>query len=169
MTPTRFFPEASSHNGSGVISVGAPEVKPFLSMSLSSDRSGRVLLLEIDYSNRILFTDYLEHCGYSVLPLEDEQTVFDSVESFQPHVLILNLKMPVIDGYTVIEKLRHDPRWKSLAILVVSGYTLIRDRQKAYAAGANAYLTKPVIPHDLSNAVAQLMQQQVAVSESSSA
>lgn len=118
---------------------------------------GRVLVLENDYSNRILFTDYLEHCGYCVFPLSNEQQLFESLEKFQPNVLILNLRMPVIDGFTVIRQLRSHPRWQHLSILVVSGYTLASDRLKAQQLGANAYLTKPVLPSDLSAAVAKLI------------
>jgi two-component system, cell cycle response regulator DivK len=118
---------------------------------------GRVLILENDYSNRILFTDYLEHCGYRVLPISNEQQLFENLERFHPDVLILNLRMPVVDGFTVIEQLRRDPRWQQLAILVVSGYTLASDRRKAQQVGANAYLTKPVLPSDLSATVAKLI------------
>ncbi len=119
---------------------------------------GRVLLLENDYSNRILFAEYLEQCGYTVCPLSDGQQILESLEAFQPNVLILNLKMPIIDGFTVIRMIRSHAIWNLLPILVVSGYTLARDRQKALQLGANAYLTKPVLPADLSAAVAQLIQ-----------
>ena len=120
-------------------------------------RSGRVMVLENDCSNRILFADYLEQCGYSVFPLADEQKVFESLEAFDPSVLILNLKMPFLDGFSVIEQLRSHARWHRLAILVVSGYSLFSDRQKALDLGANAYLTKPILPAEFSATVAQLM------------
>mgnify|MGYP001791874118 FL=1 len=126
-------------------------------MSHSSKRLGRVLILENDYSNRVLFADYLEYCGYSVFPLADEQKIFESLAEFQPEVLILNLKMPFIDGFSIIEQLRSHPRWQYLAVLVVTGYTLDRDRQRAYQLGANDYLTKPIIPNELSTSVARLM------------
>ena len=127
-----------------------------------SAQLGRVLILENDYCNRILFADYLDQCGYSVRCLSDEQLsdepkIFESLEAFQPQVLILNLRMPVIDGYTIIKDLRNRRQWQHLAILVVSGYTLVSNKRKAYQLGANAYLTKPVLPSDLSASVAQLM------------
>ena len=128
-----------------------------------SPPAGRVLILENDYSNRILFADYLEQCGYSVFPLADERKVFESLECYQPDILMLNLKMPVLDGFSVIEQLRSHPQWKTLAILVVSGYSLLRDRQKAYRLGANAYLTKPILPADLSASVAHLIQHSAIV------
>ena len=104
-----------------------------------------------------MFADYLEYCGYSVFPLADEQKIFESLAEFQPEVLILNLKMPFIDGFSIIEQLRSHPRWQYLAVLVVTGYTLDRDRQRAYQLGANDYLTKPIIPNELSTSVARLM------------
>ncbi len=124
---------------------------------MSSLALGRVLILENDYSNRILFSDYLEHCGYSVCSLGDEQQIFEYLEDFQPDVVILDLKMPVIDGFTIIEQLRSHAQWRHISILVVSGCTLLSDQRKAYQLGANAYLIKPFFPSDLSSAVAQLI------------
>ena len=126
-------------------------------MLLSHSRLGRVLVLENDYSNRVLFSDYLEHCGYTVFPLADEQKTFESLAAFQPDVLILNLKMPFIDGFSLIEQVRSHSVWKHLPVLVVTGYTLESDRQKAYKVGASAYLTKPIVPNELSRSVASLM------------
>ncbi len=126
---------------------------------MSSPRAGRVLILENDHGNRILFADYLEHCGYCVSTLSDGQQVLESLQSFQPDILILNLRMPIISGFTIIEQLRADSQWHRLAILVVSGYTSAIDRQKALQLGANAYLTKPFLPMDLSATVAQLLKE----------
>ncbi len=124
---------------------------------MPSSALGRILILENDYGNRILFADYLEHCGYTVSTLADGQQVTDRLQSFLPDVLILNLRMPVIDGFMIIEQIRREPCWQHLAILVVSGYTLATDQHKAYKLGASAYLTKPVLPSDLSTTVAQLI------------
>ena len=126
---------------------------------MASPGTGRVLILENDYGNRILFADYLEQCGYSVCTLSDGQQISASLQSFQPDVLILNLRMPVIDGFTVIEQLRSQAQWQQLAILVVSGYTRASAQQKALQLGANAYLTKPVFPSDLSATVARLIDE----------
>ena len=122
-----------------------------------SSELGRVLILENDYSNRILFSEYLEHCGYSVCPLADEREMFECLERFHPDVVILNLRMPVIDGFTIIKQLRSHPQWQQVSILVVSGCTLLSEKHKAYQLGADAYLIKPFFPSDLSSAVAQLI------------
>ncbi|MGB3296324.1 MAG: response regulator [Phormidesmis sp.] len=124
---------------------------------MPSSEPSRVLVLENDYSNRILFAEYLEHCGYSVCPLADERRIFEYLESFCPDVVVLDLRMPVIDGFTIIGQLRSHPRWRKVSILVVSGCTLLSEQRKAYQLGADAYLIKPFFPSDLSLAVAQLI------------
>ncbi|PZO23515.1 MAG: hypothetical protein DCF25_00370 [Leptolyngbya foveolarum] len=121
--------------------------------------SAQVLLLEKDGTNRMLFAEYLEQCGYSVFQLSDEREVFESLESCRPDVLVLNLKMPAIDGFTIIEQVRAHVLWRSLPILVVTGYTLTKYQRRAYQLGANAYLTKPMAPDALSAAIAQLVTQ----------
>jgi CheY-like chemotaxis protein len=126
---------------------------------MSPSRAGRVLILENDHGNRILFADYLEHCGYRVSTLSDGQQILESLQSFQPDILILNLRMPIVSGFAIIEQLRAHSQWRHLAILVVSGYTSAHDRQKAFHLGANAYLNKPFLPLDLSTTVARLLRE----------
>ena len=117
----------------------------------------QVLLLEKDYTNRVLFAEYLEQCGYDVFQLADERQVFESLESYQPDVLVLNLKMPTIDGFTIIEQVRAHISWRTLPILVLTGYTLAKYQRRAYKLGANNYLTKPVAPNVLSASINRLV------------
>ena len=117
----------------------------------------QVLLLEKDYTNRILFAEYLEQCGYDVFQLADERQVFESLESYRPDVLILNLKMPAVDGFTIIEQVRAHILWHALPILVLTGYTLTKYQRRAYKLGANIYLTKPVAPNVLSASIDRLV------------
>lgn len=123
---------------------------------LSSSRA-HVLLLEKDRTNRELFAEYLEQCGYSVFQLADEREVFQTLESCRPDVMILNLRMPAVDGFTIIEQARAHVLWRSLPILVVTGYTLSKYEHRAYQLGANAYLTKPMAPSELNLSISQLV------------
>lgn len=127
-------------------------------MASLPDNLGRIILIENDYGNRILFTDYLEHCGYLVLPQINGQGLLEMLGQFQPDLLMLNLKLSGIDGFSIIELLRRHPDWHSLPILVVSGYTLKADKHRAYELGADAYLVKPILPTDLKSAVEQLLR-----------
>lgn len=116
----------------------------------------RILVIEDDYANRVFFTDYLRFCQYEVRALTDGQNWQQHLTDFQPHVLLLDLSLPKISGFELIELIRADSTWQTLPIVVVSGYAFDTDRQKAYALGIQAYLVKPVRLRDLAQTIAQV-------------
>ncbi|MEM9264415.1 MAG: response regulator [Cyanobacteria bacterium P01_F01_bin.13] len=118
----------------------------------------RILLIEDDYGNRVLFADFLEHCGYRVLPLADGNNCIGIMQEFMPHLVLLDIKLPQIDGLTLIQTIRHHPQFCKLPILVVSGYAFQADRQKALAAGATDYMVKPIMPTTLSSKILSLLK-----------
>ncbi|MEM6252369.1 MAG: response regulator [Cyanobacteria bacterium P01_D01_bin.156] len=118
----------------------------------------RILLIEDDYGNRVLFTDFLEHCGYQVLPLADGDNCLEMMHEFMPHLVLLDIKLPRIDGLTLIKTIRNHPKFKDLPILVVSGYAFQSDRQRAIAAGASDYLVKPIMPTTLNSKILNLVK-----------
>ncbi|MGD1854908.1 MAG: response regulator [Leptolyngbyaceae cyanobacterium] len=117
----------------------------------------RILLIEDDYGNRVLFADFLEHCGYRVLPLADGHNCIEMMQEFLPHLVLLDIKLPQIDGLTLIRTIRNHPQFRTLPILVVSGYAFQADRQKALAAGATDYMVKPIMPTTLSSKILSLL------------
>ena len=114
---------------------------------------GRILLIEDDYTNRKLIADYLEYCNYTVLGLKDGLELFQNLESFRPELILLDIKLPEIDGYTLIQQIRQDQDWRRLPIVVVSGYAFQADQQRALALGARRYLVKPVKIDELQEVV----------------
>ena len=105
---------------------------------------GRILLIEDDYANRKLIADYLEHCHYTVLGLTDGLQLFQNLENFQPELVLLDIKLPEIDGFTLIQQMGQHEDWRHLPIVVVSGYAFQADQTRALALGARRYLVKPV-------------------------
>lgn len=126
-------------------------------MNMSKEKR-RILLIEDDYGNRVLFSDFLEHCGYQVLPLADGNNCLEIMQEFMPHLVLLDIKLPQIDGLSLIRSIRRHPQFSHLPILVVSGYAFQSDRQRAIAAGANDYLVKPVMPGNLNNKIISLLK-----------
>ena len=118
----------------------------------------RILLIEDDYGNRVLFADFLEHCGYRVLPLADGNNCIEIMQEFMPHIVLLDIKLPQIDGLTLIRAIRHHPQFCTLPILVVSGYAFNTDRQRALTAGATDYMVKPIMPTTLSSKILSLLK-----------
>jgi CheY-like chemotaxis protein len=118
----------------------------------------RILLIEDDYGNRVLFADFLEHCGYRVLPLADGNNCIEIMQEFMPHLVLLDIKLPQIDGLTLIQTIRHHPQFHAIPILVVSGYAFQADRQRAIAAGATDYMVKPILPATLNSKILSLLK-----------
>ncbi|MGD1949398.1 MAG: response regulator [Leptolyngbyaceae cyanobacterium] len=118
----------------------------------------RILLIEDDYGNRVLFADFLEHCGYRILPLADGNNCIEIMQEFLPHLVLLDIKLPQIDGLTLIQAIRHHPQFRHLPILVVSGYAFQADRQRAIAAGATDYMVKPIMPVTLNKKILSLLK-----------
>ncbi|MEM7064399.1 MAG: response regulator [Cyanobacteria bacterium P01_B01_bin.77] len=121
------------------------------------DEQRRILLIEDDYGNRVLFADFLEQCGYRVLPLADGNNCIDMMQEFVPHLVLLDIKLPQVDGFTLIKTIRQHPQFSKLPILVVSGYAFQADRQKALTAGATDYMVKPILPATLSSKILSLI------------
>ncbi len=118
----------------------------------------RILLIEDDYGNRVLFADFLEHCGYRVLPLADGNNCIEMMQEFVPHLVLLDIKLPHVDGLTLLKTIRHHPQFCTIPILVVSGYAFQADRQKAIVAGATDYMVKPILPAALNNKILSLLK-----------
>jgi CheY-like chemotaxis protein len=104
----------------------------------------RILLIEDNPTSRQLMSDYLEHYGYQMLSLERGANFAAALLQFQPHLILLDLKLPDIDGYTLLRQAQDHPEWRSIPIIVVSAFAFQVDQQRAIDLGARRYLVKPV-------------------------
>ena len=109
-----------------------------------SDSPIRILLIEDNEANQRLMSDYLSYCGYEVLALTDGTQLSATLEQFCPQIILLDLKLPMIDGYLLLEQLQQRDDWKQIPTIVVSAYAFQRDQQRALDLGARRYLVKPI-------------------------
>lgn len=112
--------------------------------NLGSDSPIRILLIEDNEANQRLMSDYLGYCGYEVLALTDGTQLSATLEQFRPQIILLDLKLPMIDGYLLLEQLQQRDDWKQIPTIVVSAYAFQRDQQRALDLGARRYLVKPI-------------------------
>lgn len=111
-------------------------------------RSMRILLLEDNDINRQLLSEYLNYLGYQVLALPDGCHLFQALSDFQPQLILLDLKLPGIDGYTILEQIQQSSDWHQVPVIVVSAFAFKADQQRAMNLGAKRYFVKPVkLPH----------------------
>ena len=115
----------------------------------------RLLIVEDNTLNRLMLNDYLMFCGYHVMSLACGANFLKEVVSFQPHLILLDLKLPDIDGYILLEQLQLNPQWRDIPVIVVSACAFKADRQRAMNLGARQYFIKPVNLMDLKQAIKQ--------------
>jgi CheY-like chemotaxis protein len=109
----------------------------------------RVLVIEDDDANRLLFVDYLTYAGFNVLALPDGTRLEHVLNDFQPDALVLDLDLPGPNGYCILERLKTLLGQQTLPVIVVSGYAFLDDQERALALGACHYWVKPVRMKDL--------------------
>lgn len=100
-----------------------------------------------------MLEDYLVFCGYQILGLAFGADFFQALADFQPHLVLLDLKLPDVDGYTLLEQIGQRPEWRTIPVIVVSAFAFKADQQRALNLGARRYFVKPVSLRDLRQAI----------------
>lgn len=108
--------------------------------------SRRVLLIEDNAQNRYLTTFLLERSGFTVVCAVDGPQGISEATRSPPDLVLLDIQLPAMDGYTVAAKLREIAALRELPIIAVTSYAMLGDREKALAAGCTGYIEKPIDP-----------------------
>lgn len=109
----------------------------------------RVLVAEDNAVNRELLRELLEMRGYSVTEACNGQEVLEMIERGQPDLLLLDIGMPILDGFATVRKIRGNPQFSALPVLAVTAYAMRGDREKILKSGFDGYLSKPISSHAL--------------------
>src|SRR5579863_3902289 len=103
-----------------------------------------ILIAEDNPVNRELLRELLETRGYSVSEACNGQEALCEIEKVRPDILLLDLDMPVLDGFATVRRIRENPAWASLPVLAVTAYAMQGDREKVLASGFDGYQSKPI-------------------------
>jgi len=106
----------------------------------------KILLIEDHEQNRYLASFLLEKHGYTVVSASDGPAGIELARTIKPALILLDIQLPTMDGYTVARELRKDPALRNIPIIAVTSYAMAGDREKSLAAGCNGYLEKPINP-----------------------
>ena len=104
----------------------------------------KILIAEDNAINRELLRELLETRGYAVDEACDGQVALQMIEQARPDILLLDIGMPVLDGFAVVCKIRENPSLATLPVLAVTAYAMQGDREKILNSGFDGYLSKPV-------------------------
>jgi len=105
---------------------------------------GRILIVEDNMDNYELVRFMLERAGYDVFLAVNGRDGVDAARLQKPDLILMDLGMPEMDGWTASRKLKSDETTKSIPLYALSAHTLPRDRKRAMQAGCDGYLTKPI-------------------------
>lgn len=105
-----------------------------------------VLLVEDNVDNRMIYRTILEFAGYSVLEALDGQTALDRAREDQPDLILMDISIPLLDGWETTRILKQDPATADIPIIALTAHALAADRQRAEEVGCDGYLAKPVVP-----------------------
>ena len=117
--------------------------------------NGNKVILSIDDDPQVigLYERYLQPQGYQVIPLTNPSLALERVKQLKPFAVTLDVMMPGIDGWKVLDTLKGDPDTRHIPVIVCS---IIEDLEKGFNLGASDYLVKPILEDDLVNALDRL-------------
>jgi len=104
----------------------------------------KILLVEDNELNRDMLTRRLKRKGFAVLSAENGQEGIDMSKAENPDIILMDLSLPVLDGWTAAQKLKADATTKSIPIIALTAHAMKGDREKALEAGCDDYDTKPI-------------------------
>ena len=118
---------------------------------------GRVLVVDDEPDVLLLCRLNLQQRGHELLEAADGSTALEIARDLHPDVIVLDLMLPGISGYDVLEALQRDAETTDIPVLVLTAKSLRADRERSHGLGASAFLTKPFLPNELCEMVDSLV------------
>jgi two-component system cell cycle response regulator DivK len=110
--------------------------------------SKRILLVEDEADNMQILRDLLAP-GYEVVEAENGEQALDEASKARPDLILMDIQLPVMDGYEATRRIKADPALRSIPIIAITSYALGEDEKRARAAGCDDFIAKPYSPRFL--------------------
>src|SRR5215216_6572390 len=109
----------------------------------------RVLLIDDEQFYFKLLGKALKEAEYELEYAKSGNEGLSKIPAFNPDMLIIDLKLPEMDGFQILERLRRDPKYSHIPVIVITGEDELSEKLKAFELGADDYLVKPFQPEEL--------------------
>jgi two-component system, cell cycle response regulator DivK len=116
-----------------------------------------ILVVEDTEDNRQILRDLLTAAGYDLIEATDGAAGVAMAQQHKPDLVLMDIQLPVIDGYEATRRIKADPALSHIPIVAVTSYALSGDEEKARAAGCDGYVAKPFSPRQLLAKVRELL------------
>lgn len=119
--------------------------------------TAKILMIEDNETNAYLVTYILEQCGYEIVHAADGQTGITLARQIDPDLILLDIQLPVMDGYAVAHELTSDAELRRIPIVAVTSYAMLGDRERVLASGCVGYIEKPINPATFVSEIEQFL------------
>ena len=118
-----------------------------------------LVLIADDFRDvREMYSDFLEFAGFRVVQAETGAEALDAARQTKPDIILMDVTMPGLDGFTATTLLRQDPMFSTIPILMLTAHVFVEHEQQAKAAGCSGFIRKPCLPDDLVKVVRAALQ-----------
>jgi two-component system cell cycle response regulator DivK len=117
----------------------------------------RILVVEDQSDNRRILRDLLTNANYEVIEAENGEEALAATAAHRPDLILMDIQLPVLDGYEATRRLKADPALRAIPIIVITSYALSGDEGKAREAGCDDYFAKPFSPRQLLAAIREYL------------
>jgi len=119
--------------------------------------SRRVLIVEDNLDSRTLLIDILSTMDCTVLAASDGAQGIALAASEQPDLILMDLSLPQMNGWTATSRIKADERLQHIPIIALTAHAMVGDREKALAAGCDDYISKPIDLRELQQKLARYL------------
>ena len=104
----------------------------------------KILIVEDNEMNRDMLSRRLERRGFAIVMAVDGQQGVDMARSEKPDLVLMDMSLPVMDGWTATQTIKADAELKGIPVIALTAHAMEGDREKAMSAGCDDYDTKPI-------------------------
>jgi two-component system, cell cycle response regulator DivK len=124
-----------------------------------ANMSKRILVVEDQPDRRQIIRDMLAPTDYEITEAENGEEALAAITKQRPDLILMDVQMPIMDGYTATRRIKGDAALRSIPIIAVTSYALSDEEKRARAAGCDDYVPKPFSPRQLLGKIRQYLSQ----------
>ncbi len=123
-------------------------------------RPRKVLIVDDFEDNRAMYAEYLRYSGFEVIEASNGVEAIDRARDASPDVVVMDLSLPVLDGWEATRRLKADARTQHIPVVALTGHALEGHSQGAREAGCDWFLAKPCLPETLLGTLNELLSRE---------
>jgi two-component system, cell cycle response regulator DivK len=116
-----------------------------------------ILHVEDNYENRILMRRLLKAEGYDLVEAENATQAFEKLKTVKPDLILMDINMPDVDGYTLTNQIKAIPGFEKIPIVAITANVMKGDRERTLSAGCDGYIEKPIDVDKISMQIARFL------------